>query len=112
MKMNKILLLIFILISCVVKCQSQKVSEIKIYTDFLSEQSTSAKDYVFELFKKYDIVILCERDHRDITQYDLLLDIFRDKRFVNIRNAYFEIGNSTYNDTINRFLQNSNLTSS
>jgi len=108
--MNKILLAIIVLIAWTLSSSAQNVSEIKIYTDFLSEQDTSAKDYIFKLFDEYDIVILCERDHRDITQYNLLLDIFRDKRFMNIQNAYFEIGNSVYNDTINRFLQNPYLT--
>lgn len=108
--MNRILLVAVILMSCTLKCMSQNTSEIKIYTDFLSDQHTSAKDYIFNLFKKYDIVILCERDHRDITQYDLFLDIFNDKRFENVRNVYFEIGNSVYNDTINRFLHNPDLT--
>lgn len=110
MNMNKIILIAFILVGCTMKCLSQNTSEIKTYTDFLSTQSTSAKDYVFSLFENYDIVILCERDHRDITQYDLLLDILRDSRFENIRNIYSEIGNNVYNDTINRFLHNPNLT--
>lgn len=41
------------------------------YVDFLKEQTTSAKDYILGLFDDYDIVILCERNHRDMTQYDL-----------------------------------------
>lgn len=89
---------------------AQDKSEIKIYTDFLKKENTSAKEYIFSLFEKYDIVILCERDHRDITQYDLLHDIFRDKRFSDdIRHAYFEIGNYDNNDTLNAFLRNPNL---
>ena len=108
--MKKIcLFVIFILSGYSLKAQNE--SEIKPYVNFLHEQHESAKDYIFDLFEKYDIVILCERDHRDITQYDLLLDIFKDERFgKNIGNAYFEIGNSTYNDTLNSFLRNSNLT--
>ncbi len=108
--MNKILLATIILISCALSSNSQQSPEIKIYTDYLSTQNTSAKDYIFKLFDEYDIVVLCERDHRDITQYDLLLDVFNDKRFVNIRNAYFEIGNSVYNDAIHSFLHNPDLT--
>ena len=89
---------------------SQTNSAIKPYADFLNTQHVSSKNYVFNLFEDYDIVILCERDHREITQYDLILDILKDERFSNIQNAYFEIGNSMYNDVLNTFLHNSSLT--
>lgn len=89
---------------------AQTNSAIKPYVDFLETQHVSSKDYIFNLFENYDIVILCERDHREITQYDLILDILKDKRFQNIQNTYFEIGNSKYNDKLNDFLHDSSLT--
>ncbi len=104
------ILLILILISTLsfTKTYNPKISN---YVTFLHTQNVSAKEYVFDLFKKYDIVILCERDHQETTQYKLILDIMADKRFTeNIDNAYFEIGNAAYNDTLNRFLHNSTLT--
>lgn len=66
-------------------CFAQKQNyspEIAKYVTFLGTQNTSAKDYVLNLFKKYDIVILCERDHREATQYDLIYDI--------VSSPYFE----------------------
>jgi hypothetical protein len=85
---------------------------ISSYVTFLGKQNVSAKEYVFDLFKKYDIVILCERDHTETTQYKLILDILGDKRFTeNINNAYFEIGNAAYNETLNRLIQNPSLSS-
>ena len=39
---------------------------IEAYTSFLQEEHASAKDYILGLFAQYDIVILCERDHREI----------------------------------------------
>lgn len=109
--MKKYFLLLLLTLLVTQSLKSQNVSEIKPYVDFLQTQHISAKEYLFKLFEKYDIVILCERDHRDITQYDLFLDIFKDERFAkDIRNAYFEIGNSVYNDTLNHFLHNPNLT--
>lgn len=108
--MKKICLLVILLLA-VYSLKAQNNSVISPYVDFLKEDHYSAKDYIFNLFEKYDIVILCERDHRDITQYDLFLDIFRDERFQKyIKNAYFEIGNSKYNDSLNSFLKNPNLT--
>lgn len=108
--MTKSILIPLLLICFTLNCGAQNESEIKRYTDFLSEQQLSAKDYVLNLFDTFDIVILCERDHRDITQYDLFLDILRDRRFADIRNVYFEIGNNVYNDTLNRFLHHPHLT--
>lgn len=63
------------------------------YTDFLRQNKTDIKDYVFGLFKKYDHVILCERAHREMTQYDLIYDIVSDNRFTDsIGNLFTEIG--------------------
>lgn len=63
------------------------------YTDFLRQNKTDIKDYVFGLFKKYDHVILCERAHREMTQYDLIYDIVSDNRFADsIGNLFTEIG--------------------
>lgn len=54
---------------------------IQPYVDFLSKKPLTAKEYVLSLFKTHDIVIICERDHRDITQYELYLDIISDPYF-------------------------------
>jgi len=62
-------------------------------TDCLNENSNSPKEYILNLFKTNDIVIIGERDHRDTTQYDLLLDIFGDKRFIEeVGFIYTEVG--------------------
>jgi len=81
------------------------------YETFLKNQQTSAKDYVLGLFDKYDIVVLCERDHREWTQYDLILDILADERFIRqVGQLYTEIGNVHHNEELNAFLQNDRLT--
>ena len=81
------------------------------YVHFLNRQQNSAKDYVLGLFDKYDVVVLCERDHREWTQYDLILDILADKRFTRkVGNLYTEIGNVHHNDELNAFLHNGHLT--
>ena len=80
------------------------------YEDFLADQHLSAKEYILSLFEKYDIVILCERDHREITQYELILDVISDKRFRSeVGNIYTEIGNFQRNDILNEFLCNDAL---
>ncbi len=68
-------------------------SEIENYSTFLKNQKQSPKEYIFELFETNNIIILGERDHRDTTQYDLILDIIRDERFINnVGHVYTEVG--------------------
>lgn len=79
--------------------------ELHAYTDFLAGKRTSAEEYVVGLFDDYDIVILCERDHREMTQYELILKVLGNERFTQrAGNAYFEIGSSLNNERLNEFL--------
>ncbi len=73
---------------------SQKINpEITDYVAFLEAQNTSAKDYILQLFKKYDVVILCEREHPEITQYDLIYDVVSDPYFQkNVGAIFTEVG--------------------
>ncbi len=106
-------LVISLILTATATAQSrQHISDRAIlpYTTFLNSQHTSACNYIIELFEQYDIVILCERDHREITQYNLILEVLSHPYFIgNVGQAYFEIGNTSYNDTINRFLHNNEL---
>lgn len=76
------------------------------YTDFLHQNKTDIKDYVFGLFQKYDHVILCERAHREMTQYDLIYDIVSDNRFVDsIGNLFTEIGCVDSREAYKKFVE-------
>lgn len=98
-------MVILLLCSLQALSQTQYKSDVKPYVEFLNLQETSAKDYVLRLFDNHDIVILCERDHRDITQYDLFLAIISDPRFINsIGNIFTEVGISTQSQQVNEFL--------
>lgn len=67
-------------------------NDIKNYFEFISHQS-SAIDYIFELYKKYDIVILCEPNHREIRNWDFITKLVSDKRFIdNVGHAFTEYG--------------------
>lgn len=84
--------------------------ELKQYVEFLNRQKMSAKDYVLSLFENHDLVILCERAHADITQYDLFLAVVNDPRFINsVGNVFTEIGISTQSGEVNRFLHTEHL---
>ena len=81
-------------------------SEIEPYVQFLHQQNQSPKDYIFELFETNDIVILGERDHRDTTQYDLMLDILSDPRFIDqVGYVYTEIGAVNQTDWANQVVK-------
>lgn len=101
--------LTFFLISMLAFCQKTN-PELTKYVDFLEKQNVSAKDYVLGLFKKYDIVILCERNHNEATQYELITDIAKDKYFKKkVGNICMEIGVSNLEPEINKFLTTDNL---
>ena len=101
--------LTFFLISMLAFCQKTN-PELTKYVDFLEKQNVSAKDYVLDLFKKYDIVILCERNHNEATQYELITDIAKDKYFKKkVGNICMEIGVSNLEPEINKFLTTDNL---
>jgi hypothetical protein len=68
----------------------------------------SAKEYILSKFITHDIVILSERHHADMTQYEVILDVIRDERFRG--NIYTEVGVSNMSERINEFLLNSTFT--
>jgi len=105
----------FILSVCFGLCSFFAVSQnsdnkLTEYVDFLQTQNTSAKDYVLGLFDKYNIVVLCERHHAEMTQYDLIFDIVSDSRFTSQGGQIMmEVGVSNLEERLNAFLQNDTL---
>jgi hypothetical protein len=80
--------------------------QIDKYVTFLKSNHKSAKDYILDLWDKNDIVILCERFHPENTQYQLILDIVRDKRFLtNVGNIFTEVGIVSMQDKVNEFVK-------
>ncbi|QDO94631.1 hypothetical protein FNB79_11900 [Formosa sediminum] len=88
-------------------------SDIKPYVDFLKKvEKKSAKDYIIEQFKEHDIIILCERDHSDISQYELIKEILSDEYFKkNVKNVFTEIGVINLQPEITDFLKTRGLDS-
>ena len=65
---------------------------------------------MLSLFKNNDIVILCERDHRELTQYNLILDIIGDQYFIDSVGVVFtEVAARNLNPDLNVFLQNDKI---
>lgn len=81
----------------------------KAYTDFLEKQA-DAKDYIFELFEKNDIVILGEGSHPEMVQYDFIFELVSDKRFIeNIGHVFSEVGSIFQQPTLDSLMATDNL---
>ncbi|MCE1199020.1 MAG: hypothetical protein LWW85_08645, partial [Marinilabiliales bacterium] len=81
-------------------------SETKRFADFIDTHAQDPVDYIFNLFEKYDLVVLSERLHPEYTQYEFISSIIRDKRFVDkIGNVYTECGSISSQGTLDTYLK-------
>ncbi len=88
----------------------QNLSSPKPFEKFLLTQHTSPVDYVVGLFDKYDVVVLCERSHPEMTQWDFIYDVVRDPRFIHKAGHVFtEYGQVGMQDTLDRFMMTDSL---
>ncbi|MDY0090756.1 MAG: hypothetical protein RBR78_10390 [Flavobacteriaceae bacterium] len=107
---NKYLLvfLLFLLSNGAFSQTKIKNDSIKPYIEFLQKNKfPTAKDYILEKFKTHNIVILSERHHADMTQYEVIIDVIKDEDFKG--NVYTEVGVSNMYQKINHFLLNDKL---
>lgn len=82
--------------------------EIQPYIQFLKTQHSTSEDYIISLFDKNDIVILCERFHPELTQYDLILDVCRNPKFIkNVGNIFIEVCTRSQEKNIYQLLHDS-----
>ena len=81
-------------------------AQIDKYVDFLKKHNDkSAKNYIVDLFKRYDIVVICERAHDELTQYDLYLDVISSPWFIdNVGNILIETGTISNQKRVNDFI--------
>lgn len=64
------------------------------YTDFINANSKNVNEYIKELYKHYDHIVLCERWHPECTQYNMIYDMVTSPYFADsISNVFTEIGN-------------------
>ncbi len=91
----------------------RNINSIKPYVRFLKKQKTSPVDYVIGLFDKYDVVVLCERAHPEMTQYDFIFNIVKDPRFINKAGMVFtEIGQKGMQQYLDNFMNTDCLSDS
>ena len=110
--MKKVYFILILVTSNFITAKAQTIipDSLASNVSFIQSQKLSAKDYILSLFDKFDIVVFCERVHDELTQYELLTDLFSDSRFYNqVGNIFMEIGGSNYDDEINNYLLSKNL---
>jgi hypothetical protein len=80
------------------------------YVAFLKEQKQAPADYILALFQTNDLVVLCERNHAEVTQYDMILEVARDPRFQKeVRHVFTEIGAAALGRYLDAFLMDDQL---
>jgi hypothetical protein len=100
--MKNTITIIFILLSFNLLGQT-KVLDL---ADCLKTHANDPKEYILNLFKTNDIVVIGERNHNDTTQYNLLLDVLGDKRFIeNVGHVYTEVGCVNRTEYANKVLK-------
>ena len=104
---NLLLICVLVLFSC------SNNSEIRPYVDYLKKvEKKTAKDYILQQFQEHDIVILCERNHSEISQYELIKEILSDDYFkTNVKNIFIENGVINLQPEITEFLKTKRLDS-
>lgn len=108
--MKKLIIVLLASLCFEISCPAQAPDQLSAYTEYAKVHSQSAKDYILSLFDTHDMVIICERTHPELTQYDLFTDIISDKGFIeNVGNIFVEIGVSKLNPQLNDFLHTRNL---
>lgn len=77
----------------------------KEHAQWVKKQPLSSKEYILNLYKKYDIVILHEKYHGEMTQWDLITEIVKDTSFINNAGVIFtEYGSVQHQDKLDSLL--------
>jgi hypothetical protein len=84
---------------------SEHKKDLDPYINYIRISTQTPVEYILSKFKKSDIVILCERHHDEFTQYELILNLISDKRFIKeVGHVFTEIGSSTNNHNLAKLL--------
>lgn len=79
--------------------------ETTAYAQFIKQHAEDPVDYIFDLFKTHDVVVLSERIHSEYSQYELIKRIVSDERFASsVGNLFTECGSISFQDTLSSYL--------
>jgi hypothetical protein len=98
----------FLFVRSCIFSQSSLNDSIKFYVGFLKDTTLlSPQEYILKSFEEKDIIILTERLHPECKQYEMIVEIIKDKRFTG--DIYTEVGVFNVGEQINDFLQKEGL---
>lgn len=79
--------------------------EIEKYVSYLGANYQDPVEFVLRLFDSKDIVILAERDHREMTQWNFIYDLIKDPRFnEKVGYLFTEYHSINYQEELDAFL--------
>jgi len=82
-----------------------QTKEVRQYAAFIRDHSQDPVEYMFELFKKYDLVVISERMHPEYSQYEFIFKLLKDPRFSEkVGNIFTECGSASYQDSLAVYL--------
>jgi len=103
--MKNVILIVLLIFIVTVNCKSQINPSLTNYISHIEKQNSKSKDYIIKQWEKNDVVILCERYHGEMTQYDLIFDVIQSEYFINNVGCVFtEIGSISLQNELNSFL--------
>lgn len=104
------ILLVAVLASVARRVLQPPGKPIEEYVRFLEKQKQAPVDYILSLFGRYDIVILCERPHPEVTQYDMIYELTSDSRFQEeVGHVFTELGTAALQPFLESFLTDDQL---
>jgi hypothetical protein len=78
---------------------------------YIKEHGHAPTDYILDLFDSYDLVVLCERTHPEYTQWQLIYDVVRDRRFgQKVGHLFTEYGSVSAQAALDEFMAQPLLT--
>ncbi len=88
----------------------QSFTSAKPYVRFLKKQKATPVDYVMGLFENHDVVVLCERAHPEMTQWDFIFDVVKDPRFIEkVGHVFTEYGQTGIQEDLDKFMMTDSL---
>jgi uncharacterized RDD family membrane protein YckC len=82
-----------------------RMGSVQPYLGYLQKPHANAKDYVLGLFDRYDVVVLCEREHSEMTQWDFIYDVVSDPRFSRrVGHVFTELGQTGMQSYLDEFM--------
>jgi hypothetical protein len=83
------------------------------YTKYLQDNTCTPGKYIQELYNDKDIIVMCERDHPEMTQYDFFFELASQKWFIqNVGTVILETATRSIQERLDYYLLSEKVSSS